>query len=500
MNKNYLIIGLIILSPVFTRAQDFVDALRYSSSKIEGTARSGAMGNAFGALGGDFTAVAINPAGLGIYRAGEFALTPNFGRTDVDASYIGTTMNDYKYNFKFNNLSYVATLKSGSGSGNGLVNVNFGIGYNRLNDFNTKMLVQGARSNASFLDYIAENANYDDWSEFYEDLAWEAYLINFDEQANEYWHDIRDAGYGHSQRKSYRYSGSVDEYTFGVGLNFSHRFYFGASVGIADLYYKESTSLKEWDEQGRIPYFREFEYKFNSYLRTSGTGYNFKIGAIVRPIDILRLGVAVHTPTFYNLRDNFETSMDSYLSWSDGGLDKYAVKSPFLDYDYRLETPFKATFSAAVILAKRGLLSVDYEYLNYGKSRLRDGGNGEDFIYQNQDIAELYKAVGNIRVGGEYRLTDEFSVRAGFEHYPSAFKSNAFGSSQLNADSNYSIAAFGLGYKTGGFFVDAAYRAGMTSEYNTLYPSPLTSEYPAPVMAKFDKNINKLLFTLGFRF
>lgn len=497
MNKNITIIGILVLLPFIGLSQDFVDALRYSSSRIEGTARAGGMGNAFGALGGDFTSVAINPAGLGIYRSGEFALTPYFGRTDIDAGYLGSITNDYKYNLRFSNLSYVGTIRAGGSSESGLVGVNFGIGYNRMNDFHTKMMVQGARAKSSFMDYIAENANWDDWSEFYEELAWKTDMLLFDQQNNEYWHDIGDAGYGQSQRKSYRYSGVTDEYTFGVGLNFNHRIYLGASLGISDLYFKEYTLLREWDEQNNIPFFNEFS--FGSSLRTTGTGYNFKIGAIVRPVDAVRLGLSLHTPTFYNLRDNFETWMESSITYSDG-TEKYTQSSPFLDYEYSLETPFKAVVSGAVVLAKKGLVSMDYEYLNYGKARLKDEGAGDEFINQNNDIGELYRPVGNLRLGGEFRATEQVSLRGGFEHYPSAFRERAFNSVQPNAGNDYNVYSAGIGFKSGGFFMDVAYRYSKTTEFNLLYPAPLTSAYPAPEMAKFDKSINKVMLTLGFRF
>ncbi len=496
MIKNKVIIGLIILLPILSSSQDFVDALRYSSTRIEGTARSGAMGNAFGALGGDFTSVGINPAGLGIYRSGEFALSPYFGRTDVDAAYLGSVTNDYKYNFRFSNLSYVGTIRSGNG-GSGPVGINFGIGYNRMNDFNTKMMVQGSMAKSSFLDYIAENANYDDWSNFYEELAWKTDVLLQDKQTKEYWHDIQDAGYGQSQRKSYRQSGALDEYTLGLGLNFGHRFYLGASFGITDLYFKESTVLREWDVQNNIPFFNEFN--FGSSLRTTGTGYNFKLGVLFRPVDNIRLGVAVHTPTFYNLRDNFETWMTSSITYSDGS-ENYDKQSPLLDYDYSLETPFKAVFSGSVFLAKKGLISLDYEYQDYGKARLRDGGNGNEFIDQNADIAELYKPVGNIRLGGEYKLNDAFAVRAGFEHYPSAFNASAFNATQPNADNHFNTYSAGFGYRSGGFFLDLAYRYSVSTESNFLYPAPLTNAYPKPSMANFDKNINKVMVTFGFRF
>ena len=67
-----------------------------SNFQIQGTARSGGMGNAFGALGGDFTSVSINPAGLGVYRSGELSITPTFGQTKIESSYLGSTVTDSK--------------------------------------------------------------------------------------------------------------------------------------------------------------------------------------------------------------------------------------------------------------------------------------------------------------------------------------------------------------------------------------------------------------------
>jgi len=493
--KNLTIIALLILSPIFGEAQNFADALRFSSNRLEGTARAGAMGNAFGSLGGDFTAVSINPAGLGIYRAGEFAFTPSFSRTDVDASYLNTNQNDYQYNLKFSNLSYVGTIRS-AGSESGLVSVNLGFGFNRLNDFNTRRLVQGARAQSSFLDYIADNANYNLWSEFYEELAWKTDLLLFDLQGNEYYHDIQDAGYGQSQRKSYNYAGSTDEYTFSLGLNFNYRFYLGASFGISDLAYTERTMLREWDEQNNIPFFNEM--KFSTSLRTYGTGYNFKVGAIFRPLDQLRLGLAFHSPTFYRLRDNFETTMESSITYSDGS-ETYKELSPYLDYEYRLETPFKTILSASYIVGKKGLLSADYEYLNFGKARLRDGGGSVDFVPENNDISDLFKATGIIRVGGEYKLTELFALRAGTEYHPSAYNSRAFNTEQPNSNFNYTVYSAGFGYRSGSFFADLAYRYAVTGDYNYLYPVP-AAPYPMPEMAKFDQKTHKVLLTFGLRF
>lgn len=503
MYKNLIAFGLLILLPFAGISQNFADALRFSSTKIEGTARAGGMGNAFGALGGDFSGVSVNPAGLGVYLSSEFAVTPSFGRVDIKSRYLGTSAEDYKYNFNLGNISYVANISSGRRSETGLVGVNLGVGYNRLVDFKSQAIANGYNANSSFLDHIVDYANYtnpNDWNEYYEVPVYEAYLFHYDEDYDEHWHPIRDAGYGQSQRKTYDYSGSIDEYTFALGLNFGHKFYLGASLGILDLYYKEATAHMEWDANGDIPNFDDMQ--FNTALRTSGTGYNFKVGAIFRPIDMLRLGISIHTPTFYNLHDNFQTTTYSTITFEDNGkTEDFKKPSPVSRYDYHLDTPFKAVFSGALVIAKRGLISVDCEYLNYGGSKLRKGGDNYNFYDENNDIKELYRAVANLRVGGEFRVTDGLSLRAGYEYYPSAFKDVAFEADQPNSEFNYNVISAGLGYKTGNFFVDVAYRHTATGNYDRLYPAaPYSNYYPTPEMAKFEKTGNKVLLTLGFRF
>lgn len=73
---RYLGAALLINLACSTWAQNETDALRFSTLTQGGTARSNGMANAFGALGADPVAVAINPAGLGLYRTSEISFTP----------------------------------------------------------------------------------------------------------------------------------------------------------------------------------------------------------------------------------------------------------------------------------------------------------------------------------------------------------------------------------------------------------------------------------------
>ena len=482
---RYIFIAMLLMSTM-AMGQNLVDGLRYSDNRIQGTARSAAMGNAFGALGGDFTSASINPAGLGVYRSNEFVITSQFGKTAVDATYLGQTASDSKYNFSVPNIGYVASIGNENSLGGSLVGLTFGVGYNRLNNFNMKRMVEADNANSTLLDDFVANANANNWSNFYEELAWQTDLLILDEANDVYFNDISKAGYGQSQRKSFTQKGALDEFILSLAANFNHKFYLGATVGIHNVDFTESTSLFENDVNNNIPYFND--YTFNTYLNTTGTGFNVKLGALYKPVDALRLGVAIHTPTFYRLHDSFDNSMYSYITFEDGS-ENFDALSPLGDYDYNLETPMKAVFSAAYIIGKSGILSVDYEYVDYSTIKLSDGGNNYDFFDENQEIQNVYKSVGNLRIGAEYRLSGEFSLRGGYEYRPSPINS----SYQPGVDEpKYSSLSGGLGYRQGNFFLDAAYKHALDDNYAEVYTGS--------DLANYEITKDQFILTLGFKF
>jgi hypothetical protein len=160
----------------------------------------------------------------------------------------------------------------------------------------------------------------------------------------------------------------------------------------------------------------------------------------------------------------------------------------------------RTTFSGAFVIGKKGLISADYELVNYGKAKLRDGGDGYDFYDENTEIAEAYKSSGNFRIGGELNATSNFSLRGGFEYHGSAYNERAFGTTQLNSDANMMVYATGIGYRTGLFFADLTYRYSTLENYDYPYPTPYSTVYPAPEAASFKNVRNDVLFTLGFKF
>jgi hypothetical protein len=485
----------IILITCSAFSQDLTDALRYSNYHISGTARSAAMGNAFGALGGDFTSLSINPAGVAVYRSGEFTFTPSFGKTSVDGIYLGNKSSDSKYNIGLDNLGYVNTIPIGENSETGLVSISFGLGFNKLANFSMNNLAEGANAQNSLLNYFTNNANDNNISNYYEDLAIRTNLLYLDKGTTApYKNDLTKQGYGQSQLKSMQRSGYINEYILSVGANFNHKFYVGATLGIQNLEFKDNANIKEWDANNNILFFND--YNFNTSLKTTGNGFNVKIGAIYKPIEQLRLGIAFHTPTFYNLNDSYDSEMKSSITYSDGFTENLtAIPDKPGVYDYHLETPMRTILSGAYVIGKLGLISVEYEIVDYSAAKLKNGSGGYNYIEENKAISNAYKTVGNLHIGGEYRINKVFSLRAGYENFPSVYKKTYLNKTSPNSDTSYSTVSAGFGFKQGNFFFDAAVKSMMNSEFLKFYPDPAATD-----MAKYETKQNNVIFTLGYKF
>ena len=73
--KKLLLSTVLIFGIQFVVSQNIYDALRYSNNDVEGSARFSAMSGAFGALGGELSAISVNPAGSAIFTKGMASIT-----------------------------------------------------------------------------------------------------------------------------------------------------------------------------------------------------------------------------------------------------------------------------------------------------------------------------------------------------------------------------------------------------------------------------------------
>lgn len=459
-------------------AQNEQDALRFSQTFSGGTARSLSMGGAFGALGGDFGAMSINPAGIGLFRQGEFSITPGFTNIKTETNYLDNRVSDSQYDINIDHFGLIFPFKSKNSLSAQSNNIVFGFGYNKIRDFSNKYTMKAVNNTNSLVDEFVYTANiYDDWDPFTDELAWETFLIDYDSLAGVFYSDFDVSGYGQDQRRTVVTDGGISEYTFNLGANLGHKLYVGGSLGIQQANYEEIWTHVESDPDDIIDYFEEFT--FRNTLYTTGRGLNVKLGFIARPLDWLRIGGAIHTPTFFKMQDDFTAEM--YTDLADG--QETHEYEAYGEYNYEITTPFKAIGSAAFIIKQKGLVSVDYEYVDYSTARLN--GTDYDFFDENQAVANRYKAAGNIRVGGEYHMGPLF-LRAGYALYGSPYVSG-----EANEDQVYSAISGGLGYRTSGLYMDIGLvKSGFDQKYFLYYQNS----------ADVANSKTMLMATVGFRF
>ncbi len=493
MKKFMVILALIISSTAInTYSQNIDDALRYSYLTPGGTARFMSMGGSFGALGGDFSSLSINPAGIGIYRSSEITFTPSLYYNNLESAYYGTRAEDHQYNFNIHNAGGVFTIPLTSDPNTqGWRNINFGVGINRHNNFNFRRVSEGVNPDNSLLTEWLDQAIYDEGSNpenfdpFTTWLAWDTYLI--DSLINEPYLMIDPLAGGLLTRQEANIKGSVREFVLSMGANYNDRLYIGATFGFPNVRYEEVVTHSETDIADTIPHLRSFTYKQN--LKTSGTGFNFKLGAIYRISDMIRIGAAIHTPTFFDLEDQWQAEVTSDLEdlFEPGDQYQFTSKSTKGVFDYELNTPLKAIGSLGFVFGTYGLINIDYEYIDYTNARLRS----DDYMFtdENSVISNSLQAQHNIRAGGELRLPAMHPVilRAGYAYYSNPYKSHINNTEQ-------SVISAGIGMRDENYFLDFAY---MMSIQNEDY-FPYGSEYTDPIKNEYTRN--GFLVTVGFRF
>lgn len=499
-----LILTLITTAGLFTMSYgQYVDqALIFSQQNYGSTARSKAMGNAFGAIGGDFSSLSINPAGIGIYLKSEVSGTLDIiGLKSTEATYQGQITDDRSNNFSFRNFGYVMANPVQSG-GSGLVSFNFGIGFNKLNNFNQSISVGKNGSSHSRMDAFVENANgipssvLDDDNSYFDGttpwesmLAWRNYLIDPVPNATDNsYQSFLFTNELVNQNLTINKEGFLNEYVVSFGANFDHKLYLGATFGMQDLYYNESSTFAEDGEFGNFNYY--------STARTRGFGYNLKFGAIYRPIPSLRLGAAIHTPTFFDLKEEFSSVMSSDLiNVSTEANGTHKEETPLGDYGYKMDTPTRAIGSIALQFGKMGIISFDYEYVNYATIKLRNGRGGYNFSLENTDIKAIYQSASNLRFGGELKPTSGLSLRAGYELFGTPYKSVVNNVSQPNVAFSYNTINAGIGYRVDNVSFDVSYSLGNKTDYNYIYQ--LNSVGVDPVKRHLTNS--EVVFTLGIK-
>ena len=481
--------------PVLLQAQNEVDALRYSQNYFGSTARSFSMGGAFGALGADYSAMASNPAGLGVYRRSEFSFSMGFMNRNTESDFLFRQDDENRFSFDLPNLGMVFAFPKKKEKG--LTQFAFALGYHRTANFNTTSFFAGKNRDNSMLDAFIEDIRFyggatpdDLYYDFPFDanLAYQTYLLNPDTvEANQYISVIPDGNeYQSLHTKTY---GGMGEFALGFGGSVNDKIYFGATFGFPNIRYEEESTYEEKDPDNEISVADSLNFKsfrYDRFLLTTGNGINAKFGVIIKPVEWIRVGAAIHTPTYFYMNDRYRTVM--YSSFEGHGYD-YA--SPEGTYSYNLVTPYKAVGSLAFIFGKRGVLSFDYELTSYSMANL--DASDYNFSYENKIIEKAYRDVSSNFHGGIEIKQNNFAFRAGAAYYSASINSDY---STTKTDQHSMSYTAGVGYRGKRFFADIGY--GYTVRGESYSPYFLTNEeVPA---ATYEKTDNRIVTTFGIRF
>lgn len=482
---------LLLMACIFLQAQTITDALRYSTFEFGSTGRAIGAGSSFSALGADFSLISANPAGLASYRKGEFILTPGLFFEKTNASLQGAeepSISETKSNFHLGNAGIVLASTPNSGHWK---TVNFSIGLNRLANFNQKFYFAGA-SKGSIADKwqaLAQGRSPEELDAFDSGLAYEAGALIPTDDPNYYETDFsqyRDLPVHKSQ--SYRSRGSANEFSLSLAGNYDDKLYAGLSVGFPFIFYDEDKVYSETDEEDYILAFNELS--FNENLQAVGFGVNAKLGLIYRVNQMVRLGVAVHTPSLIGVEETYNNHLSyNYTDANNNG--PIEAISPDGTFNYRITTPFRVLGSAGVVIGKHGFLSAEAEWVDYSAASFNfKTDDASDLNYErdlNNQISRALQSTLNLRAGGEWAY-EIFRLRAGFGLMGNPFSGEGESTTLLSG---------GFGIREEKFFIDFAIRHSL---FNEGYYPYRVEESGIFQFVENEIAANNYLLTLGFKF
>ena len=538
-------------------AQTAYSALMLSENDYEGTARTAAMGNAFTALGGDLGAVSINPASSAVANYSQFSVTPGlsiFSSTAAgvspyengDLPYFERTMRSDRTKFNLPNAGVSLHFETGRKSGIKSFSASFVV--NRTASYDQNVYATGRNSTTSFMGQMAYEASINGYpsAQLRSDQAFDLFpwktvvgyktgmIDPYDDiyvGATEKIYDNKTAFMGGTIDQAYgrNISGSKYEYLINVGMNISDFIYLGANLTLNSMDYAYSEYFKETavdpddfeityeDGDGNIiPTMTKYfdRMKYNSSYSYSGVGYSAKFGLIVTPMQGLRLGAAIQTPTAMNIDESWEDSGETEFTGAGGG--KYSSESPYGQNSWKFRSPLKANFGLAYTFGKAGLISADYELCDYSRLRYNSSTyTDRDILYEiNEEMKASYGIAHKVRIGAEFKPIPELAIRAGYNLNTSAEKAiwDGFEYIELDKPTLSHKAAVGLGYSSKkSFFADiACTRSFIPNEYFMPYNDYVYTEtkegdiivdpnYYAPELL-IKSSLWKVILTIGFRF
>ncbi len=503
MKKLFFLIGALSMS--FLNAQDITDALRYSQQNILGTARFRGMSGAFGALGGDLSAIHINPAGSAVFLNSYGSMTLSSTRIDNEANYFNGFANENSNNINFNQVGTVFIYDVFAESSK-LNRISLGITYEQTADNADEFRVFGRSPNSidSFflteaqgipLDlisrrtgesisdlyaFLGETEGYGVQQAF---LGHEAFVIEADDLNNpnntSYFSNIAPGVF--DQEYIYESTGINGKFTVNLGAQIDNDLYIGVNLNTHFINYDRFTDFFEGNNNAGS---NVNEVLFTNRLSTTGAGFSAQVGAIAKVTENLRLGASYESPTWYYIDEETTQRLETFSDADGRALVNPEVINIFPEY--RLRTPETYTGSAAILFGQQGLISIDYSYKDYTSIQF-SSDEGVNFAGTNNNIDNTLQDTSIIRIGTEWR-NGNWSFRGGYSYEESPYIDELI----LSDKEGYSL---GFGYNFGQFKFDFAYDRTEQQREEQFFPESGFTNF-----AVLDSFRDTYTFTLGMNF
>ncbi len=509
MKIIYTIILSLVVSNSFAQTPD--EALRTAWFTQNGSARIIAIGGVMGSLGGDISAAHINPAGIGLYRTKEIVLSLGNLNNVNNFNYRTTSSTNEKPAFEYG-TSGIVIGKTNQYTKEKMKSSAFSFSVNQMANYNNRISFKGFNNSSSFSEqYIEELVN--DKADtnaamrnyiFGSTLAYRTFLVDTLNDATG-----KHIGYkslvpiatGVNQDYDAVTKGGYHEIAIAFATNLKDKFYFGGSLNIPIVSYKRELNYAETDVSTN-PNNQFGFFKYSETLNSSGIGVGFKFGAIYKPAEFWRIGLAIHTPQFISYKDNIRASMTTNTETYAG---THTESSDALNNNnagerkYTISTPYRIIASGSYVFREtentkkqRAFLSADIEFVNYRGARFSktdENGNAVDGYYKtlNGVVKNSYKGNLNFKIGGELKF-DPFAFRLGAAYYGSPYADE-------NLKANRLVLSGGVGYRNHGMFIDLSFAHTIMNEVN--FPYRLNDV--ANTFALQTGNLQNVMMTIGFK-
>ena len=475
------------LTALSALAQETYENARLMEDDLNGTARYVGMGGAMDALGADLSTISSNPAGIGMFRHSTASVS--FGMVAQQGGQ--NFRNGSKTNASFDQAGFVYAAQTNRTS-----YFNFAFNFHKSKNFDYILSAAGAldgnssQNGLSFIKGIGAD-NVDGVSTYNFDRGmgttyWTSQLDNL--YYNTLIIDRTTGDPYYSAASGYRFNrantGYIGVYDINISGNINNRVYLGLTVGIHDVHYKGVSEYTEdiVNAAGQAA----GQLTVDDERRITGTGFDVKVGAIVRPVEDspFRIGLSIASPTFYTLTSRNETRLYNRIDPA-LGYDPYSPNYKASgSYKFKMNTPWKFGLSVGHTIDQFVALGAGLEYTDYGSIDTREI-TGEYYDYwsdtytngsssdreMNNHTKRTLKGVVTAKLGAEIKPDPNIAVRFGYNYLSPMYESN--GSKDFEVDSYGTNAqsatdftnwkgthrlTAGVGYRVDHFSIDLAYQ------------------------------------------